>query len=230
MIRMVLSSFYNTLINDEDAIPTSTMFEIDRIRQNKVLFVITTNRLSKEVFYYNHDFPFIDYIISLNGSCLYDSNNNCIYKNYIEEDIIKEVENKYNNIIYYSDNNSFTERNNNKNICKIEIPIDKKEEIKKLSKINAKISLFRLNNNMYIEIMPNNSSIINALDIIKKKEKITNKEIISIIGNQSEKELLSFINKTYVVSKSKKEFGRIKLLLTDSNNEKGVENIIKESI
>ena len=32
MIRIVVSSFYNTLINLEEAIPTSTMLEIDRIR------------------------------------------------------------------------------------------------------------------------------------------------------------------------------------------------------
>ncbi len=228
MTRMVLSSFYNTLINEEEAIPTSTMFEIDRIRQNKVLFVVITNRISKEVLYYNKDFPFIDYLISLNGSCIYDSKNKCIYKSYIEDDIIQEVEKKFTNIIYYTDNNSYTNRNNIDNICKLEIPISKKEEIKKLNKINAKVSLFKLNNKMYIEIISNKSNIINAIEIIKEKEKISNDEIISIIGNQSEKEIINIVDKTYVVSNSKKEFGKIKINLTNSNNEKGVENILSK--
>ena len=93
MIRMVVSSFYNTLINYEEAIPTSTMLEIDRIRNNKVLFTISTNGLYNEILDYNKDFPFVDYIISLNGSCVYDAlNNKCIYKQKIAKvDINKKA-------------------------------------------------------------------------------------------------------------------------------------------
>ena len=81
MIRMVVSSFYNTLINYEEAIPTSTMLEIDRIRNNNVLFTVSTNGLYNEILDYNKDFPFVDYIISLNGSYVYDVKNNMVVLN-----------------------------------------------------------------------------------------------------------------------------------------------------
>ena len=64
MIKMVVSGFYNTLLDEEEAIPTSTMLEIERIRQKGVAFTICTNRLYTEVLDYNKDFPFLDYIVS----------------------------------------------------------------------------------------------------------------------------------------------------------------------
>jgi hydroxymethylpyrimidine pyrophosphatase-like HAD family hydrolase len=42
MIKIVVSSFYNTLINYEEAIDASTMLEIDRIRNKGILFTILT--------------------------------------------------------------------------------------------------------------------------------------------------------------------------------------------
>ena len=61
MIKMITCSFYNTLIDKEDAIPLSTMLQIDKARQEKIKFTILTNRSSEELKYYNRDYPFIDY-------------------------------------------------------------------------------------------------------------------------------------------------------------------------
>ena len=62
-MRMFISSFYNTLINNEEAIPVSTMLEIEKLKNKGILFSVCTNRLKDDVLYYNHDYPFIDYII-----------------------------------------------------------------------------------------------------------------------------------------------------------------------
>ena len=70
MIRMLISSFYNTIIDKEDAIPMSTMLEIDKLRKKGILFSVCTNRDKDEVLYYNHDYPFMDYIIAYNGNYL----------------------------------------------------------------------------------------------------------------------------------------------------------------
>ena len=40
MIKMVVSSFYNTLIDNEEAIPVSTMLEIERIRKKGIIFSV----------------------------------------------------------------------------------------------------------------------------------------------------------------------------------------------
>ena len=68
MIKMVVCSFYNALINEEEAIPTSTMLEIERLRKKGIVFSICTNELYKEIIDYNRDFHFVDYIIYINVS------------------------------------------------------------------------------------------------------------------------------------------------------------------
>ena len=94
MIKMVVSSFYNTLINEEDAIPTSTMLEIERIRQKGIIFTMCTNRQYQEILDYNKDFPFVDYIISLNGSLVYDvAKDKIIYQKKLTKTIINKIHN-----------------------------------------------------------------------------------------------------------------------------------------
>ena len=68
MKKMIVISFYNALIDDEYAIKKSIMLEIERIRKKGLLFCVCTNRTYQEVLEYNRDFPFIDYIVALNGS------------------------------------------------------------------------------------------------------------------------------------------------------------------
>ena len=90
MKRMMISSFYNTLIDKEDAIPMSTMLEIDKLRKKGILFSVCTNRDKEDVLYYNHDYPFIDYIISFNGNYIYDiKNDKCTYSNPLKTSVIK---------------------------------------------------------------------------------------------------------------------------------------------
>ena len=71
-MKMIVSSFYNTLIDEEDAIPTSTMFTLDEYKKNGCLFTVLTNRDIDDVLYYDESFPFIYYIIGFNGSVVYD--------------------------------------------------------------------------------------------------------------------------------------------------------------
>ena len=220
MTRMVVSSFYNTLINKEEAIPTSTMLEIDRIRHNNILFVVITNRLLKDVLYYNNDFPFIDYIICLNGSIIYDVNNNkIIYEKSIDKKTINNIKEQYKNnkITYYTKDNYYNELIN-EDIYKIEIEVNKKD-------LNKNNSIFRYNNKYYIEI--NSTSIYDSLKVIMKKENIKQEEITTIIGNLSEKELINKIDNTYVVSNSMKELKELANNKTKSNDKKGLEQVIK---
>ena len=92
MKRMVVVSFYHALIDEEDAISQATMLEIERIRKKGILFCVCTNRTYQEVLEYNNDFPFIDYIISLNGSYIYDvSRKQCMAKKKIAISNIKKI-------------------------------------------------------------------------------------------------------------------------------------------
>ena len=221
-MRMLISSFYNTLINKEEAISFSTMLEIDKLRKKDILFSICTSRSHEEVLYYNHDYPFIDYIISYNGNCIYDvKKKKNIYKNPLKKTLIKKVEEifKDKKIIYYKDN---------KDIYKLEIKIKRKELdlINELENLNIYTSIFILNKDYYIEITNNNT--YEGINALKTKLKIDNNDIITVIGNLAEKEIIANIKKTYVVSNAPKELKEKANYKTKSNNLKGVEQVIKK--
>ena len=218
MIRMVISSFYNTLIDKEDAIPASTMIEIDKLRKKGILFSVCTNRSKEEVLYYNHDYPFIDYIIAYNGNYIYDvGKDKCLYSNPLKKSIIKEIEKifKEYKITYYEENNK---------VFKIEIKVKKKDInlIDELNNLNVSKSIFTYNKEFFIEIT--SSNIVEGIN----KLKIPTTEIVSIIGNNSEKELINIIEKTYIVSNSSKELKEKSNYKTKSNNSHGVEQVIKK--
>ena len=63
---------FNDLIGEEDAISVNTMLKIEKIKKEKYLLGVYTNRSIEEILYYNRDFPFIDYIINDKGFFIYD--------------------------------------------------------------------------------------------------------------------------------------------------------------
>ena len=74
MYKILISDFEDTLLDIEDAIPLSTMLSLDKIRNEKVSYVVVTRKNFKSVLDYNKDFPFMDYIIALDGAYVYDVN------------------------------------------------------------------------------------------------------------------------------------------------------------
>ncbi len=91
-MKIIVSNFDKTLIDEEEAISTKTMLEIDNLRNQKYKFIITSSRNYEEILNYNKSYPFIDYIIALNGSYVYDVNKNkCVYKKSIAYKDIKPI-------------------------------------------------------------------------------------------------------------------------------------------
>lgn len=235
MIKMVVSSFYNTLINQEDAIPTSTMLEIERIRQKGIIFTICTNRQYQEVLDYNKDFPFVDYVISLNGSLVYDvEKGKIIYQKKLTKTIINKITKflpdlKY---IYYSENKKYTNKDDieNENIYKIELElndeIDEKMIRNKLKNLPLNISLFEVNNNKYIEITSDQASMFSGVDKISLKNELDLSNIIAINGNESDISLAQNIKRTFVVKNASKNLKNYAYKIVKSNTEKGVEMIL----
>lgn len=201
MVRMVLSSFYNTLINEEESINQSTMIEIDGIRNNHILFGIITNRGIEDILYYNHDFPFIDYIFALNGSLIYDvEKNQIVHKINLDKTIVKEISNLYKNhkIIYYTEEKEYSFIPE-EDVYKIEIEMDKRKENPFLKKYPVKASIFEWDNKTYLEITKEDIQVL--LKEFIDKNNIKQEEIISIIGNESEKSIKKVIENTYELQK-----------------------------
>lgn len=229
MIRIVVSSFYNTLIDSEEAIPTSTMLEIDRIRNKDIIFTISTNGIYKEILDYNKSYPFVDYIISLNGSYVFDvSNNKCIYKQKIAKVDIKKVYNSFKNynINYYTEDTILNNYNEtlNKEIYKIEI--EDYSDIN-IENTNYNLSILEKNNKKYLEIISNKCNSFIALSKINEINNIKENEVMVITGNDSDIELAKKISNSYAVSNSSNILKRASKNKTMSNNENGVEKVLK---
>lgn len=171
MKKLIVSDFDGTLVNNEDEIPTSTVMIIDDLRRKDYKFCIATGRSIKSVLDYNHDFHFIDYIISSNGAYIYDTEKEkVIYKkNMLISNVKKIVKMFYDkSIIYLTDNvtwNLISEKSayeddydvikvedyekfiedNKTNIFKIEAYFksgeDVKEALEDLQKLNLKINV-----------------------------------------------------------------------------------------
>lgn len=232
MLKMVSSSFYNTLIDNEEAIPKTTMLEIDRIRKKNILFTINTNRHYKEVLDYNKSYNFIDYIISLNGSYIYDVNKEkCIFKKKLSTVNLKKIKDTYKDkdIFYYTEDNILNDYENN-DIYKVEIKIDNDldELLKRAKKLKVNMSILSINDEDFLEITSNNASMFTGLDKISLKNNFELKNILSICGNDSDLPIVKNIEKAFIVKNSsnllKKETRRV----TFSNNEKGVERVLKK--
>ena len=235
MIKMVVSSFYNTLINQEEAIPTSTMLEIERIRKKNILFSVCTNRHYKEVLEYNNDFPFIDYIISLNGSYIYDVNKKrCISKKKISNSILKKMDllfPEYKKIYYTeTDIKESWKETDTIPIYKIEIEIPEWEDsIKnKIEKIKLNYSILEKDNKTFLEIISPKSNMFFGVDQISLKNEINLKDIVVIGSNDSDYSLIQNIQNSYITKNSSPRLKKITKRVTSSNNDKGVEKIIRK--
>lgn len=235
MIKMIVSSFYNTLINNEEAIPSSTMLEIERIRKKGILFVVATNRSYQEVLDYNKDFPFIDYIISLNGSYLYDvKKDNVIAKKKITLTKVKKIKDIFSNqeITYYTEKGKFHHLTDimDQNIYKIEIDLSKitSKEIDAIKKIKVNTSILKTAEKEYLEITSYQANMFTGVDQIALKNNITLDEIITISGNESDINIVQNIKKSYIVKNAPESLKAITRKTTSSNNENGVEEIMKK--
>lgn len=235
MIKMVVSSFYNTIINEEDAIPASTMLEIERIRQKGILFTLCTNRQYKEILEYNRDFPFVDYIISLNGSVVYDvAKEKVIYQKKLTKTNINKIYKFFPDIeyIFYSSDEIYKNINDisDKDIYKIEIELNDNEKIikDKLKNLPINISTFELNDKKYLEITSNQASMFSGVDKISLKQDLDLSNIISISGNDSDISLVKNIKRNFIVKNASKELKKYAYKIVKSNYEKGVEIVLSK--
>lgn len=230
MIKMVVSSFYNTLIDKEEAIPSSTMLEIDRIRNKGIQFSVCTNHLYSEIIEYNHDFPFVDYIISLNGSYVYDvKKEKCLFKKKISTTNLNKLNSLFPNYkkYYYTATNIYNELVD-EDIYKVEVEITDISETDKINKLNLNYSVLELNNKLYLEFVNNKVSMFSGVDQLSLRNNISLNEILVIGGNDSDYELISNIPNNYVVDNSSEKLKKIAKRKTTSNNEYGVEKVLKK--
>lgn len=235
MKKMIVVSFYHALIDDEGAISKSIMLEIERIRKKGVLFCVCTNRTHQEVLEYNRDFPFIDYIVSLNGSYIYDVlKGQCISKKKIAASNIKKVATIFDNykVLYYSEDAIYTKYSDveGKNIYKIEVEITEDKEKEKISKLTVNSSIFVDKDSKYLEIVSSKNSMFSGVDQIGIKNNFALNDVLAICSNESDYSLVTNIPSSYVIKNSCQSLEKATRRKLERNHQKGIELLLRKVV
>ena len=256
MYKMLVSDFYNALIDYEEAIPLSTMIEIDKIRQNGILFSVVTGKSPMLINDYNKDFPFIDFIIGFNGNYIYDVvNKKVLYDKVLGISIVKKIYKTFmdKNICFYtldccnyignykdidcseeiSDFNSFFEVNKQR-IYKIKICVETLKDAKKIVdviiafqlKVNTYINVF--DDKYFVEIYSCVSDKLLGVQKICKLNKINISEVVGIGVSEESYVLIKNVGYGVCLLNACDSLKKISRFVGLSNNDKGVEQIIKK--
>lgn len=256
MYKMIVSDFCGTLIDSEEAISLSTMLELDRIRKNGILFCVTTSKSVRVVKDYNRDFPFIDYIVAFNGSYIYDVERcEVLYDKSLSSATIKKIYKMFNknDLSFYTldfcnytggykekdyselliDVSSFIEENK-KGIYKINICFDSLKEakaaVKKLNENDIRVTTYLIeeDDHFIVEITNSSNSKMKAVEKITKRHKIKMDDVIAICSSPSSCSLIESVGCGCCVANADKSVKKVANEITDSNEEKGVESVIRK--
>lgn len=254
MYKMVVSDFFGTLINSEEAISLSTVIELDRIRKEGILFCITTNKSARTVVEYNRDFPFIDYVVAFNGGYVYDLNKKkAIYNKGLTATKIKKVCKLFSDrdmCFYTLDKCNYTGKYRDNDYSEMIINLDdfieeKKSSIYKVKvffedKFSAKTALKSLEEDekiscylkeeksiFVIEIYNALNSKLSGVEKVILKNKLSLKEILAICSSSSSVLLAKNVGCCYVTRNADAKLKKLTKNITGSNEEKGVEQVIK---
>lgn len=243
MYKMIVSAFENTLIDGGEAIDLSTMLEIDRIRKKNVLFVVSTSNSLDFILPYNRDLPFLDFVISHNGACLYDVNlEKIVFKKKLKASVVKSIINAFDNATIYvytafsrirvSDYKSINDEN--KDILKMDIynnNVGVKKILAQLKEMNLTINYCEANDGIesYVEVWTDEVDKVLALEKLCKRKRVKTIECGVIGGNISDYELVKRFGGSCVnnAPEKLKKVSKKNILLDDS---KGVCQYLKDSI
>ena len=252
MYKMVVSEFSNTLIDSEEAIPHSTMIEIDRLRRDNIIYTISSDDPFYMINEYNKDFPFIDYIIGYNGGIIYDClSKNIIYSKSISNSIVKKIYKLFNNknLVFYTldygyylgnySNFDYSKKIDNFNdffssndIYRIDIVCDKikscEEVVKVLEEIGVSTYIVKKNNLVIVEVYNRLNNKISCIKKLCKLNKIKLDEVIGIVCNESDCCIVDNIGKCVPVKNACCSLKKMCKEKTLSNEEKGEEQVLKK--
>ena len=257
MYRLLVSDFDGTLIDSDEAIPLSTMVEIDRIRRNGVKFVVASHRILKSILDYNRDFPFLDYVISCDGAYVYDVvHRKALVKKPLGASVIKRIKKLYSDceiffgtvhenhlckgdVVYSTIKNrrvSFDEfYETHKNLVyKLEIKFSVKKErdnaFQEIEELKIPIHLNKIDRkkDYRVEITSKEALKTLGLEKICKKEHVSLDEVVCVGDSDDDIPILLSVGKSVVVSNGSKKAKKVASMQTSSNETKGVEKVIKK--
>lgn len=242
MCKLVVSAFDEAIVDIEEAIPTSTMLQLERIRKEGVLFAIATSRDLQTMLDYNRDFPFLDYLICHNGSYVYDVNNKeIIYEKHLGVRIvakIKQLLEKYKLFFgttdgLYRDDAILYECNDD--IYKIEAHGKSKRDVMAIMRLLSASGMcltfyerYRAGK-FYVEITSGKNTKLTGVSKIARRNKISLKEVMAIGVEANDVALVEAVGNGISMANGCRDVRKVAKSITKSNLEKGVELAIKNN-
>lgn len=256
MYKILISDFENTLLDEEDAIPLSTMLSLDKIRNENIAYAVVSRKNFKSVLEYNKDFPFMDYIIVLDGAYVYDVNKEkTLFKRNISISIVKKISKvfeDYNLCFYTLDWCNYTKDKvvgdnvrkigdfkvfsafHKDNILKIEIrcnkKIDQSRALKELDELNLDIMYYSRNDEekgYYIEIVMADCCRLDAINRICKVRKSSLRDVVFVGSDDDDISVFKKVGLSFAVDNSSAKLKKYATKTTVSNYDKAVETVIK---
>lgn len=257
MSQLFLSTFDQVLLDSDEAIPLSTMVEIDRIRRSHVKFGVISNRILKSVLDYNKDFPFLDYVIACDGAYVYDVvSRKVLYKKNVLASVVKKMWKMYSYLdiyfctvkewnlcrgeIVYSEvkkrNSSFLDfyQLNKESIYKVRICFTTKKERNnaylELEELGVKAKFIKVDyrKQYMIDVVSEDVYVENGVEKICKREHVALEDVIYVGGREEDIPLLLSIGHSFCVSNGSRGAKKVATGQTSSNETKGVEKVIKK--
>lgn len=240
MYKLIVSDFDGTLVDDELAIPLSTMLEIDRVRRMGVLFTVATSRCLGDILYYNRDFSFLDYVIASNGAVVYDVNKEkVIFKKSVSVVAIRKIYNTFSGYDIYACRKDrkfkLIDLNDISDIYKLEIVCDSKnmleDVIARLEKLKLKISFNEqyINGNYYVDIVSDSINKFLGVEKICMRRKINISDVLSFGDYYDDILLVKNSGCGVAMDNAIKEVKKVSKKKTLDNLNKGVEEFIKNN-
>lgn len=237
MYKMVVSDFDGTLIDEYEAISLSTMLEIDKVRKDKVVFVIATERCLSDILYYNRDFSFIDYIVACGGAIVYDvKRENVIFKKSISKSTITKVLKSVKNEIFglrkdrkfiLHDLEDIQDIYKLEVVCKnLEEAVSIKEKLLEIKNITCYVEI--TNDAFYVGVTSLDINKLSGVMKICTKKKINLEEVAAIGDGEGDIELLDKVGCSGSVSNAIDKVKRVSKIKVASNEDKGVEEFLKK--
>lgn len=238
MYKLVVSGFDGTLIDQWEAISLSTMLEIDKVRKKGVLFAVASGRCLADILYYNRDFSFLDYIIASNGAVVYDvKKEKVIFKKSLSKVIIKKIFKNFEEEIFaLRKDKKFILKDLEEidDIYKLEIvcksSLEAKDVIEKLKKLSLNITYYteEVNGKCYVEVTSLGVNKAQGVRKICDDRKIRIDEVCAIGDGENDLEMLQEVALAGSVSNGVEKVRKATNVKVKSNEEKGVEEFLRE--
>lgn len=233
MYQLVVADFFKTLVDADDAIPISTMIEIDRLRQKNVFMVMTTSKDIFPVLDYNRDFPFIDYIISFHGAYLYDVNQGCaIFKEELLPSILQKLLKMFSTYLMYfftADRKLVKEDVifDQDNIYQVEIHCSSKKElhhiIQSIKRSKLKVHLYQnmVSGDYWLDVISSEVDVASSAQRICQLRSIASSSVVAFGSDISDLALFEWAGFSVAMAQGPPEVKKVADMVTYSNCERG---------